>query len=210
MRECGSESELLALSTGLYKTEQSWSFYLFNYFYSIIQLFLVCFIFCVFLTFYFILEHSQLTVSWSFQVDSQGTQPSIYMYPFCPKLPSHPSCHITLSSFLFSKSCSFQNEPHSYSSVAQSYLTLCDPTDCSTPGLPVHHQLPELAQTHVHWVGDAIQPSHPPHTSQNFEWWLSEYGPRPKTPASPRNFLQRWIISPAPDLLYQKLSWCRA
>ena len=38
-------------------------------------------------------------------------------------------------------------------------LTLCDPTDCSTPGLPVHHQLPELAQTHVHRVGDAIQPS---------------------------------------------------
>ena len=36
----------------------------------------------------------------------------------------------------------------------------CDPMDCSTPGLPVHHQLPELAQTHVHWVGDAIQPSH--------------------------------------------------
>ena len=38
--------------------------------------------------------------------------------------------------------------------------TLCDPIDCSTPGLPVHHQLPELAQTHVHWVSDAIQPSH--------------------------------------------------
>ena len=47
------------------------------------------------------------------------------------------------------------------SSVAQSYLTLCDPMDCSTPGLPVHHQLPELTQTHVHRVGDAIQPSHP-------------------------------------------------
>ena len=46
-------------------------------------------------------------------------------------------------------------------SVAQSCLTLCDPLNCSTPGLPVHHQLPELAQTHVHWVGDAIQPSHP-------------------------------------------------
>ena len=46
-------------------------------------------------------------------------------------------------------------------SVAQSYPTLCDPMDCSTPGLPVHHQLPELAQTHVHWVSDAIQPSHP-------------------------------------------------
>ena len=37
----------------------------------------------------------------------------------------------------------------------------CDPIDCSTPGLPVHHQLPEFTQTHVHWVGDAIQPSHP-------------------------------------------------
>ena len=41
------------------------------------------------------------------------------------------------------------------------YLTLCDPMDCSTPGFPVHHQLPEVAQTHVHGVGDAIQPSHP-------------------------------------------------
>ena len=40
-------------------------------------------------------------------------------------------------------------------------LTLWDPVDCSTPGLPVHHQLPDLAQTHVHWVSDAIQPSHP-------------------------------------------------
>ena len=46
-------------------------------------------------------------------------------------------------------------------SVAQSYLTVCNPMDCSTPGLPVHHQLPEFTQTHVHWVGDAIQPSHP-------------------------------------------------
>ena len=48
-----------------------------------------------------------------------------------------------------------------FNSVAQSYPTLCDPMDCSTPGLPVYHQLPELAQTHVHRVGDAIQPSHP-------------------------------------------------
>ena len=51
--------------------------------------------------------------------------------------------------------------PSSVSSVAQSCLTLCDPMDCSTPGFPVHHLLPELAQTHVHRVGDAIQPSHP-------------------------------------------------
>ena len=51
------------------------------------------------------------------------------------------------------KSCCF--------SVAQPCPTLCNPKDCSTPGFPVHHQLPELAQTHVHRVIDAIQPSHP-------------------------------------------------
>ena len=48
-----------------------------------------------------------------------------------------------------------------FSSVAQLCPTLCNPMDCSMPGFPVHHQLPELIQTHVHWVGDAIQPSHP-------------------------------------------------
>ena len=48
-----------------------------------------------------------------------------------------------------------------FSSVAQSCLTLCNPMDCSTPDLPVCHQLMEFTQTHVHWVGDAIQPSHP-------------------------------------------------
>ena len=48
-----------------------------------------------------------------------------------------------------------------FSSVAQSYPTLCDPMNCSTPGLPVHHQLPELTQTHVPRVSDAIQLSHP-------------------------------------------------
>ena len=45
-------------------------------------------------------------------------------------------------------------------SSVQSCPTLCDPMNCSTPGLPVHHQLPEFTQTHVHRVGDAIQPSH--------------------------------------------------
>ncbi|CAI9176240.1 unnamed protein product [Rangifer tarandus platyrhynchus] len=48
-----------------------------------------------------------------------------------------------------------------FSSVAQLCLTLCNPMDCSTPGLPVHHQLLESTQTHVHRVGDSIQPSHP-------------------------------------------------
>ena len=72
-------------------------------------------------------------------------------------------------------------------SVAQSCLTFCDPMDCSTPGLPVLHSLPEFAQTHVHWVGDAIQPCHPLlppsplalHLSQHQSFpmsWLSESG----------------------------------
>ena len=51
------------------------------------------------------------------------------------------------------------------SSITQSCPTLCDPMDCSTPDLPVHHQLPELTQTHVHWVSDAIQPSVVPFSS---------------------------------------------
>ena len=50
---------------------------------------------------------------------------------------------------------------HQFSSVTQLCSTLCSPMDCSTPGLPVHHQLPEFTQTQVHWVSDAIQPSHP-------------------------------------------------
>ena len=50
---------------------------------------------------------------------------------------------------------------YQFSSVTQSCLTLCDPMDCSTLGFLVHHQLLELAQTHVHRVSDAIQPSHP-------------------------------------------------
>ena len=48
-----------------------------------------------------------------------------------------------------------------FSSVTQSCPTLCDPMNCSSPGLPVHYQLPEFTQTHVHQVSDAIQPSHP-------------------------------------------------
>ena len=49
-----------------------------------------------------------------------------------------------------------------HSSVSQSCPTLCDPMECSMPGFPVHHQLLELTQTHVHQVGDVIQPFHPP------------------------------------------------
>ena len=73
-----------------------------------------------------------------------------------------------------------------FSSVTQSCPTLCDPVNRSTPGLPVHHQLPEFTQTHVCWVGDAIQPSHlllspslpAPNPSQHqdlFKWVSSSY-----------------------------------
>ena len=61
----------------------------------------------------------------------------------------------------FSFNTSPCKESVQFSSVAQSCLTLCDPMNCSMPGLPVHHQLPEFTQTHVHQVSDAIQPSHP-------------------------------------------------
>ena len=61
-----------------------------------------------------------------------------------------------------------------FSSVAQLYPTLWDPMDCSTPGFPVH-QLPEPAQTHVHWVGDAIQPSHPPSSPSPPTFNLSQH-----------------------------------
>ena len=59
------------------------------------------------------------------------------------------------------KQVEFQDYSVQFSSVTQSYLTLCNPMDHSTPGLTVHHQLLESTQTHVHRVGDAIQPSHP-------------------------------------------------
>ena len=65
--------------------------------------------------------------------------------------------------------------PGQFSSVAHLYPTVCDPKNCSTPGLPVHHQLPELTQTHVHSIGDAIQPSHPLSSSSPPAFNLSQY-----------------------------------
>ena len=61
-------------------------------------------------------------------------------------------------------------------SVTQSCPTLCDPMDCSTPVFPVRHQLHELAQTHVHWVDDTIQPSHPLLSPSSPAFTLSQHG----------------------------------
>ena len=77
-----------------------------------------------------------------------------------------------------------------FGSVTQSCPTLWNPMDCSTPGLPVHHQLPELVQTHVQRVGDAIQPSHP----------LSS----PSPPAF--NLSQHWVFSSELDL---RIRWLK-
>ena len=71
-----------------------------------------------------------------------------------------------------------------FSSVAQSCPTLCDPVNLSMPDLPVHHQLPESTQTHVHWVNDTIQPSHP----------LSSPSP-PALNLSQRQGLFKWVSS---------------
>ena len=62
-----------------------------------------------------------------------------------------------------------------FSSVTQLYLTLCDPMDYSTTGFPVHHQLLELAQIHVHQVSDAIQPSHPLSSPSHAAFNVSQY-----------------------------------
>ena len=79
----------------------------------------------------------------------------------------------------------FPSSWHIVSSVAQLCPALCDPMNCSTPGFPVHHQLPESTQTHVYWVSDAIQPSHP----------LSSPSP-PTLNLSQHQGLFKWVSSP--------------
>ena len=67
------------------------------------------------------------------------------------------------------------NRNYQFSSVSKSCPTPCDPIDCSTPGFPVHHQLPEFTQTHFHQVGDAIQPSHPLSCPSTLAFNLSQH-----------------------------------
>ena len=97
---------------------------------------------------------------------SQGDLPDPGIKPTSPVNPSFQYCSVQ------------------FSSVAQSCLTLCDPMSHSTPGLPVHHQLPEFTQTHIHWVSDAIQPSHP----------LSSPSPPAPDPSQHQSLFQ-WVNS---------------
>ena len=89
-------------------------------------------------------------------------------HPFTPNLPTCPKCDLTTLHRRLERAedIVFSSGSHSQFSlfvvvVQKSFPTFYDAMDCSTPGLPVLHHLPEFAQTHVHWVGDAIQPSHP-------------------------------------------------
>ena len=96
---------------------------------------------------------------------------SLAWRPFCPpflvgKTPASmtfPELHKADLELFLIKGAAVKKPPVQFSSVQLlSRVPLCDPMNHSTPGLPVHHQLPEFTQTHVHWVSDAIQPSHPP------------------------------------------------
>ena len=102
---------------------------------------------------------------------------------YLPESFRHPKSYISnLKGGVFTS----PQRSHQFSSVTQSCLTLCDPMNHRTPGLPVHHQLPEFTQTYIHWVSDAIQPSHPlsspsppaPNPSQHqrlFQWVNSSH-----------------------------------
>ena len=94
------------------------------------------------------------------------------------------SLHITFSSILLIYHFLHFKKMPQFSSVAQSCPTLCNPINRSTPGLSVHHQLPEFTQTHVHWVSDAIQPSHP----------LSSPSPPAPSPSQQQSLFQ-WVNS---------------
>ena len=99
---------------------------------------------------------------------------------FSQIIPPSPSSTESKHLFFISVSLLLSHLSVQVSSIAQSCPTLCNPMNCSTPGLPVHHQLPEFTQTHVHRVGDAIQPSHP----------LSSPSPPASNPSQHQSLLQ--------------------
>ena len=124
--------------------------------------------------------HPEGDQSWVFigRTDAEAETPVLW--------PPHAKSWGHLSSLDEATSSKFLVMCVQFSSVTQSCLTLCDPMNRSMPGLPVYHQLPEFTQIHAHWVGDAIQPSHPlsspsppaPNPSQHqglFQWVSSSH-----------------------------------
>ena len=110
------------------------------------------------------------SASWEVLATDQDTHSCVF--------PLAQLC-VSQGSFIFGTKSTYQIR-----SVAQSCPTVCDPMNHSTPGLPVHHQLPEFTQTHIHWVNDAIQPSHP----------LSSPSPLAPNPSQHQSLFQ-WVIS---------------
>ena len=107
--------------------------------------------------------------------ESHGQRSLVHYSPrFCRQLDKTEATELVLYIYL-----SVQ-----FSSVTQSCPTLCDHMNCSTPGLPAHHQLPDFTQTHIHQVGDAIQPSHP----------LSSPSPPAPNPSQHQSLFQ-WVNS---------------
>ena len=105
--------------------------------------------------------------------------------------------------------------PQKFSSVQSlSHVWLCDPTNCSMPGLPVHHQLLESTQTHVHWVSDAIQPSHPLSSPSPPAFNLSHISVFSNESVLPIRWPKYWSfsfnISPSnehPGLIFFRIDW---
>ena len=107
-----------------------------------------------------------------------------------------------------------ENKHKQFISVTQLCLTLCNPMDCSTPDLPVHHQLIEFTQTHVHWVDDAIHPSHPLSTPSSSSFSLSQHQGLFKWVSSLHQMAKYWSfsfsISPSnvhPELISFRMDW---
>ena len=104
------------------------------------------------------------TLTWSIKTSIVGKEKDAkveftVLYTLGQKPQAYPKPFLSFSSEIKLLLLCFPSVQ--FSSVAQSCPTLYDPMNHSTPDLPVHHQLPEFTQTHVHWVSDAIQPSHP-------------------------------------------------
>ena len=106
------------------------------------------------------LQPHRLYSPWNSPGKNTGVGTHSLLWGIFPTQGSNPGLpHCTQTLYQLSHQGSFSSVQ--FSSVTQSCPTLCDPKNCSIPGLPVHHQLPEFTQTHVHRVNDAIQPSHP-------------------------------------------------
>ena len=108
-------------------------------------------------------SHGTMGIFIYFMADEQGSFEELFKLFFWPRL-GEPCFQVFVIWEFFQ-----------FSPVTQSCPTLCDPMDCTTPGFPVHHQLLELAETHVHRVGDAIQPSHPLSSASSPAFNLSQH-----------------------------------